>query len=373
MDKIKRFIACAVPTEACNLRCSYCYLTCKDNAYNGKISKFIYPVEKMIQALSVERLGGICYFNMCAAGETTLQKDLFPLIKGLINNGHYCDIITNGTIAQKIDELILMLSDNEKSHLFLKFSFHYLQLLERNLLNIFVENVQKVKKAGISFTIEITPHDELIPYIDEIKNFSLENFGALPHISVARNEATEDIELLTKLSREDYKKTWSVFDSSFFNFKFSIFNRKIEEFCYAGQNSLYLDLRTGEYKSCYCGDILGNLFENFSKPIKFCPIGKCNLAHCFNGHAFIAWAGNVPDLNLPIPTYAEERNRVCNDGTEWLTVSCKEFFSSRADEQNLILNENEKKKVIKKNKRLHIIRGLASKMRGLKRRLKNKG
>ena len=106
---------------------------------------------------------------------------------------------------------------------------------------------------------------------------------------------------------------------------------------------MYLDLRTGEYKSCYCGDILGNLFENFSKPIKFCPIGKCNLAHCFNGHAFIAWAGNVPDLNLPIPTYAEERNRVCNDGTEWLTVSCKEFFSSRADEQNLILNENEKK------------------------------
>lgn len=370
MDKIKRFIGCVVPTEACNLRCTYCYLTCKDNAYNGKISKFIYPVEKMIQALSVERLGGICYFNMCAAGETTLQKDLFPLIKGLINNGHYCDIITNGTIAKKIDELILMFNDYEKSHLFLKFSFHYLQLLEKKMLNTFVENIKKAKEAGISFTIEITPHDELIPYIDEIKKFSLENFGALPHITVARNEATNDIELLTKLSREDYKKTWSVFDSSFFNFKFSIFNRKIEEFCYAGQNSLYLDLRTGEYKSCYCGDTLGNMFDNISKPIYFCPIGKCNLAHCFNGHSFIAWAGNVPDLNLPIPTYAEERNRVCVDGSEWLTSACKEFFSSRADAQNNIYDKKEQRKIIRKNKLLRGYRYLSSKIRGLKRRLK---
>ena len=371
MDKIKRFISCAVPTEACNFRCSYCYLTCKGNAYNGKIYSFLHPLDTMVKALTVERLGGICYFNMCAAGETTLQKDLFPLIKGLINNGHYCDIITNGTITQKIDELISMLNAYERSHLFLKFSFHYLQLIEKKLMDTFISNVKKVKDAGISFTIEITPHDELIPYIEEIKQFSFEKFGALPHITVARNEATEKIELLTKLSRAEYEKTWSVFDSVFFDFKFSIFNKKIDEFCYAGRNSLYLDLRTGEYKSCYCGDPLGNAFENIFKPIKFSPIGKCRLPHCFNGHSFIALAGNVPDIGLPIPSYADERNRTCKDGSEWLTSSCKEFFSTRADSQNTILNVDEKTKAIKLNKRLRYFRILQKKLRGLKRRLKS--
>ncbi|MBR0487605.1 MAG: hypothetical protein IJJ70_07900 [Treponema sp.] len=372
MDAIKKFIACAVPTNACNFRCSYCYLTCHENAYNGKIYDFPVPVEMMIKALSKERLGGTCYFNMCAAGETTLQKDLFPLIKGLIDEGHYCDIITNGSITKKFDELIALLSEEESKHLFIKFSFHYLQLKEKNLLQTFVNNVNKIKDAKISFTIEITPHDELIPYIDEIKEFSIKNFKALPHITVARNESTNEIELLTKLTREEYKKTWEVFDSPFFDFKFSVFNKKITEFCYAGQNSLYLDLHTGEYKSCYCGDFLGNMFDHIEKPINFAPIGKCNLAHCFNAHAFIAWAGNVPDLSLPIPTYAEERNRICLDGTEWLQPECKAFFETRADKLNPIFTEKEKKQAIKNNNRLRYYRLLCEKIRGFKRHLGNK-
>lgn len=372
MEKIKRLIACGVPTEACNFRCSYCYLTCHGNPYNGKIYDFPLPVEDMVKALSVKRLGGTCYFNMCASGETILQKNLFPLVKGLIDEGHFCDIITNGSISKKFDELISMLDEKERSHLFLKFSFHYLQLKEKKLLETFVSNVNKAKSAGISFTVEITPHDELIPYIDEIKEFSMKNFGALPHITVARNENTSKIELLTKLNREEYKKTWSVFNSELFDFKFSIFGRKINEFCYAGQNSLYLDLRTGEYKSCYCGDFLGNMFTNINKPIDFCPIGKCNLAHCFNGHSFIALAGDVPDLSLPVPSYAAERDRICVVGGHWLTDTCRSFFSTRASDSNPILSDEDKEKIIRKNKRQHISRLLKEKFRGLKRHLRRK-
>lgn len=372
MEKIKRFISCAVPTYACNFRCSYCYLTCNGDPYNGKIYDFPLPVEDMVKALSVKRLGGICYFNMCAAGETTLQRKLFPLVKGLIDEGHFCDIITNGSISKKFDELIEMLDEKERSHLFLKFSFHYLQLKEKNLLETFVSNVNKAKNAGISFTVEITPHDELIPYIDEIKNFSIKNFGALPHITVARDNSTSEIKLLTKLTREEYKKTWSVFDSALFDFKFSIFGRKINEFCYAGQNSLYLDLLTGEYKSCYCGDFLGNMFSNTEKPINFCPIGKCTLAHCFNGHAFIAFARNVPDLKLPIPTYAAERDRICVGNEHWLNQECRDFFSTKASDSNPILSEAEQEKNCQKNKHLHKVRLLKEKFRGLKRHLRGK-
>ena len=59
-----------------------------------------------------------------------------------------------------------------------------------------------------SFTIEVTPSDELIPYIDEMKEVSLREFGALPHITVARDESKPDYPLLTKLSKDDYIKTW---------------------------------------------------------------------------------------------------------------------------------------------------------------------
>lgn len=52
-----------------------------------------------------------------------------------------------------------------------------------------------------SFTIEVTPSDELIPYIDEMKEVSLREFGALPHITVARDESKPDYPLLTKLSK----------------------------------------------------------------------------------------------------------------------------------------------------------------------------
>ena len=372
MEKIKRFITCGVPTFACNFRCSYCYLGCHSNPYNGRIADFPISVEDMVKAFYVKRLGGICYFNMCAAGETTLQKNLFPLIKGLIDEGHYCDIITNGSISKKFDELIALLDERERSHLFLKFSFHYLQLKEKNLLETFVSNINKVKNAGISYTIEITPHDELIPYINEIKEFSLKSFGALPHITVARNEATEKIELLTKLSREEYKKTWSVFSSPLFDFKLSIFGRKINEFCYAGQNSLYVYLESGEYKSCYCGDHLGNLFKDIEKPIDFSPIGTCKLPHCFNGHAFLALAGNVPDFNMPIPTYKDERDRKIYGGGDWLAPSCQNFFSFNAGTQNPVFTDKEKKKAIRKNKQLHLFRLITGKFRALKRHLRIK-
>ena len=93
------------------------------------------------------------------------------------------------------------------------------------MMSKFIGNVNRIKNSGISYTIEITPHDELVPFIDEIKEFSIREFGALPHITVARNEGTDDIALLTKYSREEYYNIWSQFDSALFKFKLSIFNQ----------------------------------------------------------------------------------------------------------------------------------------------------
>ena len=214
MDMIKRFITCYVPVHACNFRCSYCYLSHHKNidAYGGGIKPFVMEPEMIAKSLSIERLGGVCYFNLCAAGETMLHKEIIPLVQALTRQGHYVDIVTNGTISGSIDNLIETCSDEQKDHIFIKFSLHYLQLLEKSLIATFVSNVKKIRDFGISYSIEVTPHDELVPYIDELKRFSMKEFGALPHITVARNEGTSKIDLLTKYSKEEYRDIWSTFD-----------------------------------------------------------------------------------------------------------------------------------------------------------------
>ena len=358
MDKIKRFITCHIPVYACNFRCSYCYVGQHQGAYkNGIKSLYTQNMDKIRSDLSISRLGGVCYFNLCGDGETMLHPQLIPLVYELTKEGHYCDVITNGVLSDKIEELIAILDENQRKHLFLKFSFHYLQLKERNLLETFVSNVNKAKRAGVSFTVEITPHDELIPYIDEIKNVSLKNFGVLPHITVARNEATKKIELLSKYSRENYKNIWSVFDSELFDFKFSIFNERRCEFCYAGQNSLYVNLENGDYYQCYEGDWLGNIGND--KKLKFRPIGKCRLPHCFNGHAFLAF-GDIPELNTP--TYAEERDRVCKYGTAFLQPECRAFFSTKTSDDNKQYSNKEKNKIKLQSDILRIPRKIIKKI-----------
>ena len=52
-------------------------------------------------------------------------------------------------------------------HLEFKCSFNYLELKKKGLLDVFADNVNKIWAAGASANIEITPSDELIPFIDE--------------------------------------------------------------------------------------------------------------------------------------------------------------------------------------------------------------
>jgi organic radical activating enzyme len=347
--KIKKFVTCLVPVNACNFRCSYCYLShhIQNNAYSGKIYPFIMESSKIAQSLSPERLGGFCYFNLCAAGETMLHPQIISLVDELTKKGHFVDIVTNGTVSKRFDELINDLSADQKKRTFIKFSFHYLELKKRDLIEKFISNVEKIKNAGISYTIEITPHDELIPYIDEIKEFSIREFGAWPHITVARNEGTDEIALLTELNREEYSKIWGTFDSEMFRFKLRLFNQKRCEFCYAGLWSISVNLKDGCYDQCYIGNRLGNICD-IEKPLNFMPIGKCKEPHCFNGHAFLGF-GDIPEIGTDI-TYAMERDRVTNCGEHWLKPDMREFFSSKLYESNDQLTNSEKKSIFKKNK-----------------------
>ena len=171
MSKIKRFIDCYVPTETCNLRCHYCYIAQK-RKFNNKIASFNYSSDYIRKALSVERLGGICLFNICAGGETLISDEVIDVIKELLEEGHYITIVTNGTLTKKF-KMIAEFPKELLKRLIFKFSFHYLELIRLNLLDTFFENVILMKNSGASITVEITPSDELEPYIDEIKEISI--------------------------------------------------------------------------------------------------------------------------------------------------------------------------------------------------------
>lgn len=332
MERIKRFIDIYVPVTTCTLHCSYCYIT-THRLFEGPLPEFGFNSAFLRKALSKERLGGTCLLNFCAGGETLIAPGLVDYIRALLEEGHYVMIVTNGTLTKRFEEIAQFPSDLTM-RLFFKFSYHYFQLKERGLLDVFFDNIRKVRDAGCSFTVEQTPSDDAISYQDEIIKRALEEVGAVPHITVARDERVGGtLPILTELSREEYKKVWGdKYRSALFDYKFSIFEKKRNEFCYAGDWSAYLNLQTGEMKQCYSANFSWNIYDDVSKSIPWVAIGhNCKELHCYNGHAWLA-LGDIPELSAP--TYAELRNRICSDGSEWLRPQMKAFMGTKLYDSN---------------------------------------
>lgn len=332
MGKIKRYLDCHIPISTCNLRCSYCYIAQQERFFN-RPPKVFHTLEEEKKAFSQERIGGPCLINLCAGGETLLYPDIVGLVRVILENGHYVMVVTNGLLTKKIEEL-LELEEGLRSRLFFKFSFHYLELKRLDLFEQYFDNIRKVRMAGASFTCELTPCDEEIEFIDDIKKKCMDNLGALPQVTIARSDIDpqQRIPHLSKLPFDKYIETWKVFDSELFNEKIKFFYEKRTEFCYAGDWSLFVNLESGGITPCNCGKRLGDFYD-FSKPIKFRAIGNnCELAHCFNGHSWLS-LGDIPEFE--IKTYADLRNRKCLDGTEWLNSTIKEAFESKLVDSNV--------------------------------------
>ena len=323
MNKIKRFIECHIPITRCNLRCHYCYIT-NEHKNDDIMPVFTHSAEKITNSLSRKRMGGMCMMNICGAGETLLPKEIVSIVYSFLNEGHYVTIVTNGTITERINE-ICGFPQKFLKRLFIKMSFHYLELMRLNLIEIFFKNIYTIKKNGVSFVVEITPCDEFIPYIDEIKRISLEKLGALPHITIPRDDHKKGIPILSKHTNTEFYNIWKVFDSKMLDFKMPIYGEKRNEFCNAGSSTFCVNLSTGNANQCYWGDYIGNIFS--SDKLSYKSVGKaCKLPHCYNAHSFLLW-GNIK--NFTKITYADIRNRVCADGSEWLTPKMKKAMSQK--------------------------------------------
>jgi exopolysaccharide biosynthesis predicted pyruvyltransferase EpsI len=268
-------------------------------------------------------------------------------IKPLVEEGHFVEIVTNMTITPMVKK-ILSWGNSLLKRVEFKCSFHYLELEKHNLLDVFVRNVHNAREAGASICIEMTPSDELIPYIQQVKKISIENFGALPQLTIARDDSTPSINYLTRLPLTEYDTIWSQFNSDFWEFKRSVFGVKQKKFCYAGQWSASISIDTGEAHKCY-HEYLGNVFMDPDAPFPESPIGKCPIAHCYNAHAFLT-LGCIP--NVTTKKYGDIRNRVCQDGSHWLQPEMKDFLNSNLSESNNEISFFAQKKILFKKNRI---------------------
>jgi len=335
MDKIKRFIECTVPITECNLNCSYCYVT-QQKRRNRKLSHTSLNAKLIGKALNKKRLGGICYFSLCGIGETLLHCDIIDVAKELLKEGHYINITTNGTITNKFIALCSM-DPGMLQRVHISFSLHYLELKKRNLIDIFFKNVERVKKAGSSYVIQLNLCDEYIPFLDEIKSVCLDRVGAFPQVALTRNEATKPKSIMSKYNPEKYHEIGESFKSPLFEFTFNNFLVKRKEFCYAGDWSFKLYLAEGDLRDCYDSPRIQNIYNDLKKPIKFLAIGhNCCSPYCVNSSHFMS-LGVIPDIKTP--TYADLRDRT---NAKWYSTKMRNFLESKLTQQNKEYNSFKK-------------------------------
>ena len=359
-DRLKRYFDIYVPVTTCNLQCSYCYIT-QLHLASVKAKPLNYSISHIRQALSRNRLGGTCLLSLCGGGETLLAPYIVELTRELLEEGHYVMLVTNGLPTKRIKELTEDIPVELRKHLILKISFHFMELKSKGLLDKYFDNIHLIERSGISFTVELTPSDDQIPYIDEIKEVCLKNLGALCHITVAREESKPGVPILSALSREDYIKAWGQFDSQLFDFKMRIFGQPRKEFCYNGLWGGCINLETESISQCY-GLSPTRIFDNPSSTIDFCPAGKCDKAHCYNGHSWLA-LGMIPELVTP--TYLDMRDRVTADGRHWVGEEMRQFLSQKLADNNEQLTARDKRQIRIKNRFNNTLYSLKKSISGL--------
>lgn len=338
MDKIKRIINVIVPITACNFKCNYCYLA-QTNSFSNDIPKLEYSIDHILKALTTKRLGGVCMMNLCAVGETLMAPYLYDLVEGLLKNGHYVTIVTNGSLKNKIHEY-KKLDKELRKHLFFKFSYQYLELKRLNLLSVFFENIQYIEKLGISYSVEITANDATIPFINELDDICKRYIGASPHVIESRDN-NNGLKKLTKLDNKEHMEKWNQIETPLINFQDSIWGEERKEFCYAGSWISTLYLQNGNLAPCFGGGkIFGNIFEDIESPIHFCPLGNnCQWEHCYAAYVLLT-LGAIPELDTI--SYANIRDRVTSNKKHWVKKEMFDFMNGKFKNSNKELNNDEK-------------------------------
>ena len=334
VDNIKRFIHCVTPADTCNLKCSYCGLREEDgmelSGGEVKENKHKYSAETIRKALSLKRLGGVCYVDVVGIGETLIDHEVIEIVRELLLEGHFVDITTNGTLTKRFEELLAAVDPAYYGHLKFTFSLHYLELKERGMLDTFFDNIKMIKSKGVSFHVSLVHCDEYVPYTAEIQKICKERIGAYPQIILPHGrDEKRDYYLRTDLPLEKYYEIGESYQSDLFYIFHEMYRGHLSKFCYAGDWSLCLNLGDGNISRCFGMGPYVNIFDDISKEIPIRAIGhncKDNFCHC----SIFFGLGVIPGL---CDEYTMERvwNR---KEAGWFTEEMESALSRKLYENN---------------------------------------
>jgi hypothetical protein len=303
---------------------------------SNKYPDMMYTAEHIGSALSVDRLGGICFFSICGAGETMMVDELSAIVYNILKQGHYVNITTNGTITKKFEQF-KSFPKEYLSRIHFSFSLHYIELLRINNIHVVFNNIKLIKSLGCSYFTQVNLYDDYNPYLDEIKAICLQEINEIPQLVVTRKNNDKMFSLYTNGTKESYIKTAGSFNSPLFDFTMKNFMTKRKEFCYAGDWSGVLNLSNGQLRQCYASPRFINIFENLSKPLKFEAIGSCRSLYCTNSSHFLS-LGCIPALETS--SYGSLRNR------GGYTKTMQNFLDGKLIDNNKVYS-NKKKLLIK--------------------------
>lgn len=349
-SNIKFFINARVHTRGCNLRCDYCYLWQHGHVNDKANCVLRNSLDYVLKAFSPKRLGGICYINLAGDGETMLPEDIEELLLGLMDQGHYLTVFTNGTMSGKIKSLILKAkSRGISSHIHFNLSLHYLELERLGLKNKFTETAHFLKKEGISVSVSVILGKSYVPVIDDIKAYCDTELHIKPQIGRAFNE-DDSGNVAWSLTDEEYENAVARFVGQTKAPQLDNFHKKEKRFCYAGQWSLVLDLTTGVASQCVNNsDNIFNFYDSIDQLPELLPVGNCCKAVCCFCNFRDRW-NLVPEekIQLMEDGYEEETER-------YITQEIKLHASQDMSLSHLMLSTEEMKKVNDKNLELQLL------------------
>lgn len=302
-ERIKYAITANVPGTMCNLRCKYCYISnCVDESHLIK-PQYDYPLETMIKAFSPKRLKGLAEITVISGGETLIDNTVIPFIHGLLKQGHVVTVVTNLTLNEKIDQL-LDFPEQYLKRLIVKGSLHWLELKRLNKIDDYFNNMNKVLKKGASSYPFLVVSDDYMPYLDEIKQTCLDRIGAVPHCTPSmvydeKDDIKRDGKLKTspECTTEFVKYIDEQFNSRIFDTSVRFLDVDVKQvFCYAGEWSFGVDLRSGAMVKCHACKPEANFYKHLNKLPKLLPIGNnCQIANCALQYNFVS-EGIIPEV-----------------------------------------------------------------------------
>ncbi len=244
-------------TKRCNLDCEYCFGKITDASIkinSIKIDKLLATLDETGKTFRISFTGG----------EPTLVPNFIDACKA-ITDKHYISFNSN-LIAKNIKDFANSINPSRVLHIHA--SFHYDELLKKNLLHRFIENYNYLKEREFNIYAESVAYPTFKTHLDKIKKIANVN-------SIDLSFAP----FYGKYNNKTYPECYTASELELFKIgqsEISCFAQK-GELCNAGYSAAVVFSNDNVYPCHQIKTKIGNIYEgiNFNSEAIKCPAKRC--------------------------------------------------------------------------------------------------